>query len=49
MKGCIQGRSSREIENISRERDTEVIVIMVNGIEDNAVEDIVFSLSWDTV
>ena len=49
MNGYIQGRASRETENISRERDTEVIVSIVNGIEDNTGEDIVFPLSGETV
>ena len=32
MNGYMQGRASRETENISQERETEVIVIIVNGI-----------------
>ena len=49
MNGYIQGRAIRETKNISWERDTEVIVSIVNGIYDNTGYDRVFPLSWDTV
>ena len=45
MNGYMQGRASRETENISRESDTEVIGITVNVTRDNTGGDRFFPLS----
>ena len=39
MNGYIQGRASKETENISQERDTEVIGSTVYGTGDDTGED----------